>query len=167
MNGSSFYSEILLHGSRQFLPDRILQSRTVCGSFCIMENCVSIIYVPPNARFTCSAMDKSKTVAALRRSRFLTLRSKQSTVLINGKNFVLLLQNKTIDAYLRDCCCLGMQLFEKVLYICFHVNRSFGCVCRSGKGGFEACCLALLSAVDNSIIRTHLNRFFNEESVVC
>ena len=33
MNGSSFYSEILLHGLRQFLPDCILQSRTVCGSF--------------------------------------------------------------------------------------------------------------------------------------
>ena len=31
-----------------------------------------ILYVPPNARFTCSEMDKSKTVAVgIRRSRFL------------------------------------------------------------------------------------------------
>ena len=43
--------------------------------FYFTGNCVSVkqkrLYVPPNARCACSAMDESKTVAALRRSRFL------------------------------------------------------------------------------------------------
>ena len=45
--------------------------------FCFTGNCVAVkqkrLYVPPNARYACSAMDESKTVAALRRSRFLAL----------------------------------------------------------------------------------------------